>query len=83
MLPAGSTTGPGSFARDSFDNGLTCPQGTREAYRGFARSRSTFIKILHLVKVHDRIGTSLHLHSWSEQAKVPVLYQLKDVLLVW
>jgi hypothetical protein len=40
-LPAGSTAGPSSFVRDFFGNGLTCPRGSRGAYRGVARGGST------------------------------------------
>ncbi len=44
-LPAGSTAGPGSFVRDSFGNGYSCPRGSRGAYRGVARGGSTLITI--------------------------------------
>ncbi len=43
-LPAGSTAGPGSFVRDSFGNGYSCPgfpRGTRGVYCGVARGGST------------------------------------------
>ncbi len=42
-LPAGSTAGPDNFVLDSFDIGLTCPQGAREAFRGVALKRSFLI----------------------------------------